>query len=67
MPMIWKKVKKVLLSNDAKRFYWTVSGGFVAFASVWVTGLNLWWTPLAMAVLTGLTKIINKRCFPEEE
>jgi hypothetical protein len=54
-----EKIKKFLLSKQAKRLYWTTAGGFVALALVYVSGESLWWTPLATAILTGITKEIN--------
>lgn len=59
------KIKEVLLSKQARRFYWTFADGFVAFAIVWVGGINLWWAPLVMALLTSLTKEVNNRLSQE--
>ena len=60
-----QKLKEILTSKFAKRLYWTTAGGFVALAVVYVSGIDMWWTPLAIAILTGLTKEVNNRLSEE--
>lgn len=64
---MFEKLKKILTSKAAKRLYWTTAGGFVALALVYVSGESLWWTPLATAILTGITKEINNKTSIEED
>lgn len=54
-----ERLKKIFTSNVAKRLYWNTGAGLVALALVFVSGINLWWTPLAMAILNGISKEIN--------
>lgn len=54
-----EKLKAILLSRTAKRLYWNFLNGVIAMAIVWVGGLNIWWAPLAFAILNGATKEIN--------
>lgn len=52
-------LKEFFTSTTMKRFYWTTADSFIALATVWVTGINLWWSPLVAAILIGITKAIN--------
>jgi hypothetical protein len=56
-----KKIKEVLTSNFAKRLYWNIANGVVGLGLVYFSGESLWYAPLVIAVLNGLTKEINTK------
>lgn len=55
------KLKELLLSNFAKRVYWTTLNGFIGLAIIYFTDSNYIYAPLVIAVLNAITKEINKR------
>jgi hypothetical protein len=55
-----EKIKAVLLSTTAKRFYWQTLGGFLGLLVIYLTGLNWIYAPVLIAVIQGATKEINK-------
>ena len=60
------KIKAILLSNFAKRLYWNFANGVVGLGLVYISGESLWYAPLVIAVLNGLTKEINMKLSEED-
>ena len=62
---MWQKInenlKKILLSNKAKAFYWTTANGFIAILAVGLAEFDWYFVPILLALLNGLTKFINQK------
>ena len=56
-----QKLKAILLGSFAQRLYWNFANGLVALAIVYVSGIDIWWSPLAFAFLNGITKEISNK------
>ena len=54
-----QKIKKVLFSKQAKRFYWQTLNGAIGLGIMFVTGLDWIFAPAIIAILNGFTKEIN--------
>ena len=54
-----EKLKEVLLSKQAKRFYWTTFAGFLGLLIIYFQGLSYAWVPVATAIIAGITKEVN--------
>ena len=54
-----KTLKKLLISKQAKRFYWNTINGVIGILIVYFMQLNWAYAPFLVAVLNGLTKEIN--------
>ena len=55
------KVKQILLSTQAKRFYWTTLAGFLGVILVGLTEIDWVYAPVLIAVIAGITKEINNK------
>lgn len=53
------KLKEILISKHAKRFYWNVGNGFIGVLAVEVGNLDWVYAPVIIAALNGLTKYLN--------
>ena len=56
-----KTLKQVLISKQAKRFYWNTINGAIGILIVYLMQLNWAYAPLFVAVLNGITKEINNK------
>ena len=56
-----KKVLDFFLhSTTAKRFYWNVLAGFLGLVVVYLGGIDWVYAPVIIALISGITKEINK-------
>ena len=60
-----QKLKEILTSKIAKRFYWQTFGGFLGLTVVWVSGIDWIYSPIVIAIIQGVTKEINSRLLTE--
>lgn len=51
--------KEVLVSKQARRFYWLTANGFIGLVLVAVTKADILYAPIIIALLNSLTKEIN--------
>lgn len=61
MKKLLKKLKAILLSTIATRFYWMILDGALAGAIVYFTDISAWYGVPLVAILQGITKEINNR------
>jgi hypothetical protein len=54
------KLKKILLSNKAKAFYWTTLNGFIVVIISGLAEIDWVYAPLLIAILNGITKYLNR-------
>jgi len=55
------KVKEILLSKQAKRFYWTTLAGFLGVIIVGLNNLDWLYAPVLIAIISGITKELNNK------
>lgn len=53
------KIKEILISKQAKRFYWQIGNGFVGIALLVVAGGDWVYAPIIIAILNGISKEAN--------
>lgn len=56
-----EKLKEVLTSKIARRFYWQTAGGFLGLAVIYFQGLNWLYAPVVIAIIQSITKELNNR------
>lgn len=56
-----EKIKALLLSNPAKRVYWTTLNSFIGLAIVYFSDINWVFAPFIIGILNSITKEINKK------
>ena len=56
-----QKIKDVLTSRIAKRFYWQTLGGFLGLVVIYLSGINWIYAPLVIALIQGITKELNNK------
>lgn len=54
------KIIEFLTSNKMKTFYWTTVNGFIVIVTVQLAGLEWIYAPLLIAILSSITKYINR-------
>ncbi len=54
-----EKLKQVLFSKQAKRFYWNTINGAIGILIIYLMKLNWVYAPFLIAILNGITKEIN--------
>jgi hypothetical protein len=60
MKKITQEVIKFLTTNKAKTFYWTTLNGFLGIMIIQLGELEWVYAPIIIALLSGLTKFINR-------
>jgi hypothetical protein len=60
MKNITQEVTKFLTTNRAKTFYWTTLNGFLGIMIIQLGELEWVYAPIIIALLSGLTKFINR-------
>jgi hypothetical protein len=60
MKKITQEVIKFLTTNRAKTFYWTTLNGFLGIMIIQLGELEWVYAPIIIALLSGLTKFINR-------
>jgi len=54
-------LKQILISKQAKRFYWTTLAGFLGLSIMFLGNIDWVYAPMMIAVINGITKEINNR------